>query len=96
MRESKDFRKGIHQLEWELKEMFMRAEDLQNACSDLQNLRVTKELQVYLSENDQRQSKQQEIGTLEKTLEMYTKVVLLLNSALHLRNSRIYTLKSND
>merc|ERR1712226_292497 len=74
MRESKDFRKGIHQLAWQLKEMFMKAEDLQSAAQDLQMLRVTKELQVYLSENDQRQSKQHEIGTLEKTLEMYTKM----------------------
>lgn len=74
MRESKDFRKGIHQLAWELKEMFMRAEDHQTAAHDLQMLRVTKELQVYLSETDQRQSKQQEIATLERTLDMYNKV----------------------
>ena len=74
MRESKEFRKGIHRLAWELKEMFMRAEDFQTAAHDLQLLRVTKELQVYLSETDQRKSKQQEIGTLEKTLDMYKKV----------------------
>jgi len=71
MYESKDFRKGIHQLAWQLKEMFMRAEDAETAAQDLQLLRVTKELQVYLSDTDQRQSKQQEIATLEKTFEMY-------------------------
>ncbi|XP_057306385.1 cilia- and flagella-associated protein 43-like [Hydractinia symbiolongicarpus] len=74
MRESKDFRKGIHQLAWELKEMFMRAEDYQTTAHDLQMLRVTKELQVYLGETDRRQSKQQEIATLERTLDMCNKM----------------------
>lgn len=74
MRESKEFRKGIHLLAWELKEMYMRAEDLQTAAMDLQLLRVTKDLQAYLSDTDQRQSKQQEISTLEKTIEAYTEV----------------------
>lgn len=34
-------------------------------------LRVTKELQAYLSEENHQSSKQQEIQTLEKTLEVY-------------------------
>ena len=79
MHESKEFKKGINQLEWELKEMFMKAEDLQTAALDLQLLRVTKDLQVYLSDTDQRQSKQQEIGTLEKTLEMYQQVTIVFH-----------------
>ena len=74
MNESKEFRKGIHMLAWQLKEMFMRAEDFQSAAQDLQLLRVTKDLQAYLSETDQRQSKQQEIATLEKTIEAYREV----------------------
>ena len=74
MNESKEFRKGIHMLAWQLKEMFMRAEDFQSAAQDLQLLRVTKDLQAYLSETDQRQSKQQEIATLEKTIESYREV----------------------
>ncbi|XP_066933494.1 cilia- and flagella-associated protein 43-like [Clytia hemisphaerica] len=72
MHESKEFRKGIHLLAWQLKEMFMRAEDFQSAAQDLQLLRVTKELQGYLGETDQRQSKNQEITTLEKTIEKYS------------------------
>ena len=74
MRESKEFRKGIHILAWELKELYMRAEDLQTAAMDLQLLRVTKQLQAYLGENDQRQTKQQEIATLERTLDAYSTV----------------------
>ncbi|XP_065649701.1 cilia- and flagella-associated protein 43 isoform X4 [Hydra vulgaris] len=74
MRESKDFRKGIHLLEWQLKEMLMQAEDLQTVAHDLQLLKVTKELQLYLSDTDQKLSKQQEIDTLENTLEMYKKI----------------------
>ena len=87
MHESKEFRKGIHLLAWQLKEMFMRAEDFQSAAQDLQLLRVTKELQGYLSETDQRQSKNQEITTLEKTIEKY--------SAVSLRNTifRMYLVK---
>jgi len=80
MRESKEFRKGIHMLAWQLKEMFMRAEDLQSSAQDLQLLRVTKELQVYLSETDQRQTKQQEISTLEKTIDAYNEVLNFFRS----------------
>ena len=89
MHESKEFKKGINQLEWELKEMFMKAEDLQTAALDLQLLRVTKDLQVYLSDTDQRQSKQQEIGTLEKTLEMYQQVTIGFHQANVLLSTQI-------
>ena len=89
MHESKEFKKGINQLEWELKEMFMKAEDLQTAALDLQLLRVTKDLQVYLSDTDQRQSKQQETGTLEKTLEMYQQVTIGFHQANVLLSTQI-------
>ena len=89
MHESKEFKKGINQLEWELKEMFMKAEDLQTAALDLQLLRVTKDLQVYLSDTEQRQSKQQEIGTLEKTLEMYQQVTIGFHQANVLHSTQI-------
>ena len=46
MVESKDFRKGIIQLEWEHKRMTMEMEDLQNKMRDIQNLKVTREIQV--------------------------------------------------
>jgi type VI protein secretion system component Hcp len=52
MMESKDFRKGIVQLEWEHKRMTMEMEDLQNKMRDIQNLKVTREIQAvspYLS-----------------------------------------------
>ena len=45
MNESKDFRKGIYQLEWERKKMIMEIEDLLQKAKDIQRLKVTKELQ---------------------------------------------------
>ena len=83
MRESKEFRKGIHLLEWELKESFMKAEDCQTAARDLQLLRVTKELQSYLGDENHHLSKQQEIQTLEKTLEVYKNVCILIIYSMH-------------
>ena len=45
MNESKDFRKGIYQLEWERQKMIMEIEDLLQKAKDIQRLKVTKELQ---------------------------------------------------
>lgn len=45
MVDSKDFRKSIIQLEWEYKKMMMEMEDLQNKMRDIQNLKVTREIQ---------------------------------------------------
>lgn len=42
MVESKDFRKGIIQLEWEQKRMLMQMEDLQNKMKDIQFMKVTR------------------------------------------------------
>ncbi|KAG8578874.1 hypothetical protein GDO81_010648 [Engystomops pustulosus] len=46
MMESKDFRKGIFQLEWEHKKIRMEMEDLKKKSRDITMLRVTKEIQT--------------------------------------------------
>ena len=46
MTESKDFKKGIHQLEWERKRMMMQMEDLNNKARHIQMLKLTKEIQA--------------------------------------------------
>lgn len=46
MVESKDFRKGIFQLEWEHKKMKMQVEDLNQKARDIQKLNVTKDHQI--------------------------------------------------
>ena len=47
MVESKDFRKGIIQLEWEHKKMSMQMEDLENKMKDIQFMKVTREIQAF-------------------------------------------------
>jgi len=46
MTESKDFKKGIHQLEWDRKRMTMQMEDLHNKARHIQMLKLTKEIQA--------------------------------------------------
>lgn len=69
MIESKDFRKGIHSLEWEYKKMIMEIEDLLNKLKAIQMLKVSRDLQEYLHNEDQESRRQQEMQTLEHTLE---------------------------
>ena len=45
MIEIKEFKKGIHQLEWEKKMMIMQMEDLQTRSKYIQLLKLTKNLQ---------------------------------------------------
>ncbi|XP_041368827.1 cilia- and flagella-associated protein 43-like isoform X2 [Gigantopelta aegis] len=73
MVESKDFRKGIIQLEWEHKRMLMQVADLQNKMKDIQFMKVTREIQAFLNEDDYDQKKAQEITTLENTIVMLKK-----------------------
>ncbi|XP_048745697.2 cilia- and flagella-associated protein 43-like isoform X3 [Ostrea edulis] len=68
MMESKDFRKGIIQLEWEQKRMLMQMEDLKNKMKDIQFMKVTREIQLYLSNEDYDGKKSEEIGKLEQTI----------------------------
>ncbi|XP_040261533.1 cilia- and flagella-associated protein 43 isoform X2 [Bufo bufo] len=73
MVESKDFRKGIFQLEWEHKKIRMEMEDLKKKSRDITMLRVTKEIQAFLNETnyDMRISNQMQI--LEETIHVQEK-----------------------
>ncbi|GFO10121.1 cilia- and flagella-associated protein 43-like isoform x2 [Plakobranchus ocellatus] len=73
MVESKDFRKGIIQLEWEHKKMSMQMEDLENKMKDIQFIKVTREIQAYLQEDDYESKKATEIATLEQTITLLKK-----------------------
>jgi hypothetical protein len=66
--EMKEYRKGIHALEWENKMHDFQAEDLIIRSRDIQLLRVTKEMQEFLRSGDiHRQAT--EISNLEKISE---------------------------
>ncbi|PVD30534.1 hypothetical protein C0Q70_09802 [Pomacea canaliculata] len=73
MMESKDFRKGIIQLEWEHKKMSMEMEDLENKMKDIMFMKVTREIQAFLNESDYDAKKASEISTLEQTILMQRK-----------------------
>lgn len=69
MVESKDFRMGIIQLEWEHKKMLMNIEDFQNKMKDIQFMKVTREIQLYLNNAEQYDAKkQEEVSKLEQTI----------------------------
>ncbi|KAL2083728.1 hypothetical protein ACEWY4_021501 [Coilia grayii] len=82
MVESKDFRKGIIQQEWEHRRMHMLMEDLNNRARDIQMLRVSQELQEYLSETDHDNRMSKQVATLEKTIAQQEKT--------HLKNIQNY------
>ncbi|CAH1784594.1 unnamed protein product [Owenia fusiformis] len=73
MKESKDFKKGIIQLEWEHKKMIMEMEDLKEKMRDVTTLKVTREIQSFLNEEDHEAKKSQEASVLEQTLVMQKK-----------------------
>lgn len=74
MVESKDFRKGIIQLEWEHKKMLMVIEDLQNKMKDVQFMKVTREIQLFLNSPDYEGKKSEEVGKLELTILQQRKI----------------------
>ncbi|XP_053573053.1 cilia- and flagella-associated protein 43 [Bombina bombina] len=73
MVESKDFRKGIVQLEWEHRKILMEMEDLKRKCKDIVQLRVSKELQTYLNVPDYDKQVTDQISILEETLNVQEK-----------------------
>lgn len=73
MIESKDFRKGIFQLEWEHKKIQMQMEDLKQKSRDITVLRVSKELQIFLNESDYSKRISDQISVLEETIHLQEK-----------------------
>uniref|UniRef100_A0A6I8QPX9 Cilia- and flagella-associated protein 43 n=2 Tax=Xenopus tropicalis TaxID=8364 RepID=A0A6I8QPX9_XENTR len=68
MVESKDFRKGIFQLEWEHRKIRMEMEDLEQKSRDISLLHVSKDFQVFLSEQNYDKRISDQIQVLEATL----------------------------
>ncbi|CAI9578726.1 unnamed protein product [Staurois parvus] len=73
MVESKDFRKGIFQLEWEHKKIRMEMEDLKKKSRDITMLRVTKEIQIFLNESNYDKRVSNQILVLEETINVQEK-----------------------
>ncbi|XP_053162414.1 cilia- and flagella-associated protein 43 isoform X2 [Hemicordylus capensis] len=74
MVESKDFRKGIFQLEWEHKKMQMEVEDLNEKARDIQKLNVTKDHQFFLNVINYESRMNHEVSVMEATLNFIDKV----------------------
>jgi len=69
MLESRDFRKGIHLLEWERKKLEMTKEDLQQKAQDIQMLKLTRELQsVLMAGNGAQTNTSAELARIDRTL----------------------------
>ncbi|XP_013386289.1 cilia- and flagella-associated protein 43 isoform X2 [Lingula anatina] len=73
MVDSKDFRKGIIQLEWEHKKNIMQIEDLQRKMRDINMMKVTRQIQSFLNEEDHEAKRAQEAAVLEQTIMMQKK-----------------------
>ncbi|KAI8612803.1 hypothetical protein BC830DRAFT_1230957 [Chytriomyces sp. MP71] len=72
LKEMKEYRKGIHALEWENKMLDFQAEDLVIRTRDIQLLRVTKQMQEYIRGGDEKKQSN-EIIALEKRAEFNSK-----------------------
>ncbi|CAL8091863.1 unnamed protein product [Calicophoron daubneyi] len=65
---NKEFRKRFHHLEWELRQMLMQYEDLQDKLRDIRKFKITREVQKYLESNDYDGLINAEIATIEQTM----------------------------
>ncbi|XP_070608857.1 cilia- and flagella-associated protein 43 isoform X2 [Erythrolamprus reginae] len=74
MVESKDFRKGIFQLEWEHQKMKMQVQDLNQKARDIQRLNVTKDHQIFLSVLNYDKRMNHEVSVMEGTFNFLDKV----------------------
>ncbi|KAL8187387.1 UNVERIFIED_CONTAM: hypothetical protein K2H54_047783 [Gekko kuhli] len=74
MVESKDFRKGIFQLEWEHKKIKMQIDDLNQKARDIQKLNVTKDRQLFLTVLNYDSRMNHEVSVMEATLTFLDKV----------------------
>ncbi|KAI8812738.1 hypothetical protein BJ742DRAFT_850017 [Cladochytrium replicatum] len=72
LKEMKEYRKGIHALEWENKMLDFQAEDLVIRTRDIQLLRVTKQMQEYIRSGDE-QKQSSEVAALERRAEYSVK-----------------------
>lgn len=70
MVESKDFRKGIIQLDWEHRKMRMLIEDYHDKIRNIQLLRVSREIQQYLNDEDSSSRQAKELQNLEQMLKI--------------------------
>ncbi|KAJ3343173.1 Cilia- and flagella-associated protein 43 [Gonapodya sp. JEL0774] len=68
LQEMKDYRKGIHALEWENKMLDFQAEDQAMRIRDIQLLRVTKQMQEFIRSGDDHR-RDSELARLEKRAE---------------------------
>lgn len=71
--EMKNYRKGIHALEWENKVVDFQAEDLVIRTRDIQLLKVTKEMQEYLQSGDKHRANS-EVAALERRFDFNAKI----------------------
>ncbi|XP_073210543.1 cilia- and flagella-associated protein 43 isoform X4 [Lepidochelys kempii] len=74
MVESKDFSKGIFQLEWEHKKMKMLMEDLNQKARDIQKLHVSRDRQLFLSVLNYDSRITQQVSVMEQTLGVMDKL----------------------
>ncbi|KAJ3006630.1 Cilia- and flagella-associated protein 43, partial [Thoreauomyces humboldtii] len=75
LNEMKEYRRGIHALEWETKTLDFSSESLLHRTRDIQLLRVTKHMQEYIRGGDERKQTA-EIAALEKRGEYSVKAHL--------------------